>query len=119
MAPQKTILVLDDEKNIRTLFEDEFREEGYEVLSTDNGEEGLAILEEKKIDLITLDIKMPKMDGIEFLGKVREKYKNLPIIICTAFDTYRQEFSVWSADGYVLKSADLTEIKNKIKILIG
>lgn len=119
--PKKTILILDDERNIRTLFEEEFKDDGYEVISTDSGEEALEILDEgkQKIDLITLDIKMPKMDGIEFLGKVREKFRELPIIICTAYDTYRQEFSVWNADGYILKSGDLTEIKEKIKKLIG
>lgn len=116
---KKTILVIDDEKNIRTLFEDEFREEGFDVIATDDGHEALDLIEKKKVDLITLDIKMPKMDGIEFLGKVREKHKHLPIIICTAYDNFRQEFSVWSADGYVLKSADMSEIKEKIHKIIG
>ena len=71
------------------------------------------------IDLITLDIKMPKMDGLDFLAKVREKHRELPIIICTAYNNYRHEFSVWNADGYILKSGNLTEIKDKIKRLIG
>ncbi|MBI4977587.1 MAG: response regulator [Spirochaetes bacterium] len=116
---EKTILVIDDEKNIRTLFEEEFKEAGFSVIATDDGHEALKILDRQKIDLITLDIKMPKMDGIEFLGKVREKHKHLPIIICTAYDNYRQEFSVWSADSYVLKSADMSEIKEKINKIIG
>lgn len=119
MSNKKTILVVDDEQNIRALFAEEFKDDGYEVIATDSGEEALSIIENQKIDLITLDIKMPKMDGIEFLTKVREKFRDLPIIICTAYDTYRQEFSVWNADGYILKSGDLTEIKEKIKRLIG
>ncbi len=119
MANEKTILVIDDEQNIRNLFADEFKDDGYSVISTDSGEEALQILKKQKVDLITLDIKMPKMDGIEFLTKVREHFRDLPIIICTAYDTYRQEFSVWNADGYILKSGDLTEIKEKIRKLIG
>ncbi len=119
MANEKTILVIDDEENIRNLFADEFKDDGYSVVSTDSGEEALGILEKQKVDLITLDIKMPKMDGIEFLTKVREKFRDLPIIICTAYDTYRQEFSVWNADGYILKSGDLTEIKAKVRKIIG
>lgn len=115
---KKTILVIDDEQNIRTLFEEEFEEEGYNVVSTDDGNEALTILDDTPIDLITLDIKMPKMDGIEFLGKVREKNRDIPIIICTAYNNYRQEFSVWSADGYVLKSVDLTDMKEKVRKLI-
>ncbi|KLI20306.1 response regulator [Brachyspira hyodysenteriae] len=119
--PKKTILVLDDEKSIRTLFEEEFKDEGYDVVSTDSGEEALEMLDKgtPHIDLITLDIKMPKMDGLDFLSKVREKHRELPIIICTAYNNYRHEFSVWNADGYILKSGNLTEIKDKIKRLIG
>ena len=62
--PKKTILVLDDEKSIRTLFEEEFRDEGYNVVSTDSGEEALEMINKDNphIDLITLDIKMPKME---------------------------------------------------------
>ncbi len=119
MSSEKTILVIDDEESIRKLFADEFKDLGYSVVSTDSGADALEMLEKQKIDLITLDIKMPKMDGIEFLTKVREKFRDLPIIICTAYDTYRQEFSVWNADGYILKSGDLTEIKAKIRKIIG
>ena len=88
--PKKTILVLDDEKSIRTLFEEEFKDEGYDVVSTDSGEEALEMLDKgtPHIDLITLDIKMPKMDGLDFLAKVREKHRELPIIICTAYNNY-------------------------------
>ena len=119
--PKKTILVLDDEKSIRNLFEEEFKDEGYNVVSTDSGEEALEMLNRgtPQIDLVTLDIKMPKMDGLDFLAKVRENHRNLPIIICTAYNNYRHEFSVWNADGYILKSGNLTEIKDKIKRLIG
>lgn len=119
MSSEKTILVIDDEESIRKLFSEEFKDLGYSVVSTDSGTTALEMLEKQKIDLITLDIKMPKMDGIEFLTKVREKFRDLPIIICTAYDTYRQEFSVWNADGYILKSGDLTEIKAKIRKIIG
>ena len=119
--PKKTILVLDDEKSIRTLFEEEFKDEEYNVVSTDSGEEALEMINKDNphIDLITLDIKMPKMDGLDFLGKVRENHRELPIIICTAYNNYRHEFQVWNADGYILKSGNLTEIKDKIKRLIG
>ena len=119
--PKKTILVLDDEKSIRTLFEEEFKDEGYNVVSTDDGEEALKMIDSgnPQIDLITLDIKMPKMDGLDFLAKVREHHRDLPIIICTAYNNYRHEFSVWNADGYILKSGKLAEIKDKIKRLIG
>ncbi len=118
---KKTILVLDDEKSIQTLFADEFKDEGYNVISTDSGIEALEIIDKADpvIDLITLDIKMPKMDGLDFLAKVREQHRHLPIIICTAYNNYRHEFSVWNADGYILKSGNITEIKEKIKRLIG
>ena len=86
--PKKTILVLDDEKSIRTLFEEEFKDEGYDVVSTDSGEEALEMLDKgtPHIDLITLDIKMPKMDGYTLAGEIRKyaKFKNLPLIAVTS-----------------------------------
>ena len=60
-----------------------------------------------------------RKSSIETAAKVRERHRDLPIIICTAYNNYRHEFSVWNADGYILKSGNLTEIKDKIKRLIG
>lgn len=109
------ILVVDDEENIRLLYEIELKEEGYDVMTASTAEEALNLLETYKPDLITLDIRLPGMNGIEFLRKVKEKKRNLPVLMCTAYDDYKQDFAVWASEAYIVKSSDLAELKNKIK----
>lgn len=77
------ILVVDDEKEIRDLLEINLKVEGYNVFKAENGEEALKILDDTKIHLIVLDVMMPKMDGLEFCSRVREKY-NMPILMLSA-----------------------------------
>ena len=90
----KTILVVDDEKHVCLLYEEEFKDEGYNVLTASNGREALEIVEQHNPDLVLLDIKMPEMDGSEFLRYVRQFNTALPIIISTAHgDHVQQDFS--------------------------
>ena len=109
------ILVIDDEENIRLLYEIELKEEGYEIITAATAEEALKILETSEVDLITLDIRLPGMNGIEFLRKVKEKKRELPVLMCTAYDDYKQDFGVWASEAYIVKSSDLAELKTKIK----
>jgi DNA-binding NtrC family response regulator len=112
------ILVVDDEENICLLYEQELSEEGYEVKSTNNGKECLKALEEEHFDMVILDIKMPDMDGIETLGKIVNKYHDLPVILNTAYTSYQDDFRSWPAEAYVVKSSDLTELKQIIKDIL-
>lgn len=111
------ILVVDDEKNILMLYKAELEDEGYSVVTANSGKEALEIFEKENPDLVTLDILMPDIDGIQVLRQMKEKKPNLPIIMLTAYD-YRDDFSVWVADAYVVKSADLTGLKSTIKQII-
>jgi len=116
----KKILVVDDEENIRFLYKEELGDEGYEVTLASSGKEALELLESGKPDLITLDIKMPEIDGIETLRRIKEIDEKIPVILCTAYGQYKQDFSSWASDAYVVKSADLQELKDTIrKILEG
>lgn len=114
----KTLLILDDEDTIRTIYQEEFEEEGYRIFSSGNAREALETVRTSPVDLIVLDIRMPDMDGLEFLGKVREISSHIPIIICTAYSSYKQNFEVWGADAYIVKSSDLTELKEKVRSLL-
>ena len=116
----KTLLIVDDEKHIRLLYEEEFTDEGYNVLTASNGLEALEAIENhSEIDLVLLDIKMPEMDGSEFLRRIRQFNKDLPILISTAYGDYvQQDFSAWLSSGYAVKSSDLTEIKAKVRELL-
>ncbi len=113
------ILVVDDEDNIRLLYKEELQDEGYQVALAANAEEAFKAIEVDEPDLITLDIKMPGMNGIDFLRKLKEDKKDIPVILCSAYGTYKQDFQVWASEAYVVKSADLRELKMTIKEILS
>ncbi len=116
---KKKILIVDDEENIRLLYKEELEDEGYNVTVAANTTEAAEKIKEFYPDLISLDVKMPGKDGIEFLRELREKDRNIPVIICTAYSGYKQDFRVWASDAYIVKSADLKEFKATIKEILG
>ncbi len=99
------ILIADDEEVLRELLQDILEKEGYQVLSAMDGEEALELFfETEDIDLIILDILMPKMDGWKVLGEIRY-YSNVPIIMLTALGTSKDEIEGLNggADDYIAK----------------
>lgn len=113
------LLVVDDEENIRFLFKEELEEEGYAVDVASNGLEALDKIKHAAFDLVILDIKMPGMNGIEALNEIKNMNKSLPVILCSAYGEFKQDFSSWASDGYVVKSADTNELKQTIKDILG
>ncbi|MCL4537455.1 MAG: response regulator [Nitrospirae bacterium] len=111
------ILVVDDEKNILKLYQAELEDEGYTVVTANSGREALDIFESENPDMVTLDILMPDIDGIQVLRQMKEKKPNMPVVMLTAYD-YRDDFSVWVSDAYVVKSSDLSNLKATIKQII-
>ncbi|GAB4434486.1 MAG: response regulator [bacterium] len=114
------ILVVDDEENIRLLYKLDLEDEGYEVEVAESGEAALEKLKSFSPDVITLDIKMPGMSGIETLHEIKTRFadRNIPVILCTAFEEFKQDFSTWASEAYITKSHDLTELKETIKRLL-
>jgi DNA-binding NtrC family response regulator len=108
------LLVVDDEANIRLLYAEELKDEGYEVVTAANISEATERLQEGNFDLAVLDIKLKNESGIELLQKLVKERHNMPVILCSAFSCYKDDFSAWLADGYVVKSGDLTELKHEI-----
>ena len=115
----KTILVVDDDEAIRTLLQEELEEEGYKVLIATNARDALKMVAAEALDLVILDIRMPGMDGLEALPRILGIKEGLPVIMNTAYSQYQDSFMSWAADAYVVKSSDLTELKEKIKELIN
>ncbi len=116
---EKKILIVEDEEGLRLFYEEELKAEGYEVLTARNGKEAIQRLEEGSPDLIILDIVMPVMDGMEALGRIVGKERKIPIILNTSYPGYQQDFMSWAADAYVTKSADLRELKKKVRELLA
>ena len=110
-----TILCVEDYKNQRILYEQELSFEGYNVITAADGKEALEKVHEHLPDLIIVDINMPKMDGLEAMGRILSMRKNIPIIINTAYSNYKSKYMTWAAEAYIVKSSDLTELKDKIK----
>lgn len=108
------LLIVDDDENIQRLYKEELEEEGYDVIIASSGESALEIFEKEKPDLVTLDILMPDIDGISVLRKMKEQRPDIPILMSTAYD-YRDDFAVWASEAYIVKSSDLSELKEHIK----
>ena len=113
------ILVVDDEENIRFLFKEELEEEGYQVELASNGFESIDKVRGTKFDVIVMDIKMPGMDGIQALNEIKNMIKEQPVILCSAYGEFKQDFTSWISDAYVVKSADTSELKQTIKNILG
>lgn len=111
------ILIVDDDQNILRLYKEELEDEGYIIVTASNGQEAIERFEKEDPDLVTLDILLPDIDGIKLLRQMKEQKPRLPIIMSTAYD-YRDDFAVWASEAYIVKSADLTELKATIKKLI-
>ncbi|KAA0796446.1 DNA-binding response regulator [Bacillus sp. JAS102] len=112
----ETILVVDDEKEIRNLITIYLKNEGYKVLQAGDGEEGLHLLEENEVHLVVLDIMMPKIDGIHMCMKVREE-KEMPIIMLSAKTQDMDKILglTTGADDYVTKPFNPLELIARIK----
>jgi CheY-like chemotaxis protein len=112
---QKKILIVDDEENLRFLYDQELQEEGYQTVLAKDGFDCLEKIKTENPDLIILDIRMPRMDGLEAIGKIININKNIPIIINSAYSNYKDDFMSWAADAYVVKSYDLDTLKKTIQ----
>ena len=115
----KTILVVDDDEAIRTLLQEELEDEGYKVMIATNARDALKMVAAEPLDLVILDIRMPGMDGLEALPRILGIKEGLPVIMNTAYSQYQDSFMSWAADAYVVKSSDLTELKEKVKELVN
>jgi len=106
------VLIIDDEYNIRLLYKEEFQDEGYDVAVAESADQAIPEIRKNKPDIVILDINMPGTDGIEFMRWLKEEKSDIPVVICSAFGSYKRDFRIWVSDAYVVKSADLSELKN-------
>lgn len=119
---KKTILVVDDEQDLLDLIEYNLRKEGFKVLKAENGIEALQAARDNPVDLVLLDIMMPKMDGLEVCNRMRAdmELKHIPIIFLTARGDEKTEVEGLDtgADDYVTKPISTTKLISRIKAVL-
>ena len=114
------VLVVDDDKNTRRLFQAVLESENYTVFTAENGEEALEVMDQEHIDLVVLDIMMPKMDGYEFTKVLRGSDNTLPILMVSAKqlpEDKKKGFLV-GTDDYITKPIDEEEMILRVKALL-
>ena len=112
------ILVVDDEESIRALYTEELSNEGYEVIAAGTCREALALIASTQPSGVVLDIRMDDCDGLDLLQDIRIAHPDLPIILNTAYDSYREDVKSIAADAYVVKSYDLSELKASLASIL-
>lgn len=114
------IMVVDDEKNTRLFLKAVLEAENYTVLTAENGEDALALMDTNHVDLVVLDIMMPKMDGYEFTQALRESNNNLPILMVSAkqLPSDKKHGFMVGTDDYMTKPIDEEEMLWRIKALL-
>ena len=114
------ILVADDDKNTRMLFRAVLEAENYTVLTAENGQEALEVMDKNHVDLVVLDVMMPKMDGYAFTSLLRQNDNNLPILMVSAkqLPEDKKRGFIVGTDDYMTKPIDEEEFLLRIHALL-
>lgn len=112
---RRCVLFIDDEAGLLELYRTAFSRLGYEVATATSLESGQARIREGGVDVVVLDIRLGDASGLQLLREVKAAQPRLPIVLCTAYARYQDDFSSWLADAYVVKSSDLSDLKLAVK----
>ena len=122
MTDKQTILVVDDEQDLLDLIEYNLKKEGFDVITAEDGKEGIEVARERNPDLMLLDIMMPKMDGMEVVERMRadKSLKHIPIIFLTARGDEKTEVKGLDkgGDDYITKPISTTKLISRIKAVL-
>ena len=111
---ENKIMIVDDEEYIRQLYAEELNDEGYQVVTVSTGFRIIEKIEREHPDLVVLDVKLREYNGLDILQDIKNRFNDLPVGLCTAYDTFRGDIKSIAADFYVVRSFDLTELKDNI-----
>lgn len=113
------ILIVDDEIELREIIEFDFESAGFTVFSAENGRQALILLQTQKVDVIVSDIRMPLLDGVQFLKEVRLKDTNVPMVFITGFaDVTTEDALNFGIDAVFFKPFDRRALLNTVKRLL-
>ena len=118
-----TVLIAEDDLTLRDMYQIRLEAEDFRVLTAANGEEALRIMQKEKLDMVLLDIMMPKMNGLDVLEKMKKdpSTKNIPVIILTVLiqDQTRVKGLMSGADDYLIKSETMPgEVIERIQAVL-
>jgi two-component system response regulator (stage 0 sporulation protein F) len=113
------ILLVEDEPHLLELYQKELEDEGFQVITTADGDQAIDLAKRVLPNLVVLDIKINKVLGLEVLREIKTFDQKIPVILNSAYATFRADFSSWMADAYIVKSSDLTELKRSITKLLN
>ncbi|MGQ9461865.1 MAG: response regulator [Candidatus Fervidibacter sp.] len=118
MAKARILVVEDDDKQ-RQLYCEELALAGYETLEAGSAKEAEDLLTREQVDLIVLDINMPGVSGLELLPRIHELHPGMPVIIHTAYGSYRDDFISWLADMFIVKSPGVGNLIEAVEDLLN
>jgi DNA-binding response OmpR family regulator len=110
------ILIVDNDYAVRLLYQSELEDEGYSVMTSSGCLNILDQIEHLRPDLVLLEIRLGEIDGLDILQEIRDRYYDMPVILCSAYSSFRYDMRAIAADYYVTKSIDLSELKFKVKM---
>ncbi len=112
------LLIIDDEGDIRYLYATELEEDGHDVTTACNSSEALEKIRSQRYDLVVLDIKLDQESGLDLLQEIGRVKPDIPVILCSAYSSYKDDFSSWLADAYIVKSSNLDELKQEVRRIL-
>ena len=110
----KRILVVDDEPNIRLVYKEVLSEEGYQVLEAESARDVFGILGHEPVDIVVLDIKLRSESGLDVLQRITREYPDIPVVLCSAYVSFKNDYTSWLADSYIVKSSDPEELVREV-----
>ena len=116
---KQSLLIVDDDSDIRDMIANYFGREGYEISTAENGREGLKLAREKTFSVILLDVMMPQMGGYEMLSELRT-FSDMPVILLTAKGEQMSKIKGFTkgCDDYVVKPFDFAELSLRIQVIL-
>ena len=119
MGDGPTVMIVDDDESYSALLSEELSDEGYRTVLVGNGAQAIEMLKSVRPDIIVLDLVMPVMSGMDALGPIVSKNREVPVIIHSSYPDFKESLKSWLADAYLVKSADFTEVKAVIRKLLA
>jgi len=113
------VLIVDDDDHQRLLYRETFEADGHLVLEADGARAALELVRSGHPDVVVLDVNMPGLDGLDTLAAIHALDRRLPIVLNTAYAAYREQYVSWIADAYVVKSSDLTELRDTVRDVVA